>query len=481
MSSILIVDDEARIRDAFSDLLMGRGHTVITARSAENALAMLETEHPDVVVMDVFMSGMDGIEALQQMKKAQPRVPVIIMTGRGTTELAIDAAKLGAFDYQLKPFDPKRMLLSIDRALECVRLMREQQEVRLDAPQPSYSRIVGQSLAMQEVYKAIGRVAATDATVLIRGESGTGKEIVAQAIHRSSLSAARPLVVVNCVAIPETLLESELFGYERGAFTGAHARRIGKFEQANDGTIFLDEIGDTPLGIQAKILRVLQEKTIERIGGSDRIHVNVRLLAATNKDLEKGMEEGSFREDLFHRLNVVMIRIPALRERRDDIPDLTEYFLDRFSQELSVYKPILTEPAMQVLRSYEWPGNVRELEHCIHRAIIFCEGYPIQASDVRKALEELPTRAAPRRGGTGHPLLRELAHEHLLQNGGAGAFSGFLDEAERSLLAEAMRESDGNQSAAAQLLGLPRPTLHAKLRKHGIRRKVEDAPGLSGS
>jgi nitrogen regulation protein NR(I) len=468
MGKILVVDDEARVRAAFAELLTGAGHEVQTADCGERALELLEGEAPDLVIMDVYMPGMDGLEVFRRVKEGHPRLPVIITTGRGSTELAISAAKLGAFDYQPKPFDPGEMLALVDRALESVRLMRGNAVSSGESRESGRTGMIGQSAVMQEIYKAIGRVAPTDATALIRGESGTGKEMVAQALYKHSLRAEQPLVVVNCVAIPESLLESELFGHERGAFTGAHGRRIGKFEQANGGTIFLDEIGDIPLGTQAKILRVLQDKTIERLGGNETLQVDVRLLAATNRNLEEAIAAGAFREDLYHRLKVVTISIPPLRDRKEDLPKLAAYFLDRFSKELRLDKPVLTGEALEMLQAYPWPGNVRELEHCIHRAMIFTQGYPIQAQDIQAALGQSGRKALGPVGSSSDSRLLDVVKEHLRFSAGSRALTELLERVERLLLVEALRQTRGNQTYAASLLGVPRPTLHAKLRKHKV-------------
>jgi DNA-binding NtrC family response regulator len=359
------------------------------------------------------------------------------------------------------------MLGTIDKALEGARLTAT--PVVVDPESMSGvagDAIVGRSPGMQQVYKAIGRVAPTDATVLIRGESGTGKELVARAIYQHSLRSEQPLLVVNCVAIPDTLLESELFGYERGAFTGASARKIGKLEQATGGTIFLDEIGDVSLGIQAKVLRVLQERCFERLGGNQSIRVDVRVLAATNRNLEKAIAEGTFREDLYYRLNVVTIHVPPLRQRPEDIPKLVEYFLERYAGELKADKPPIAADAQQRLLDFAWPGNVRQLEHCIQRAMIFTRGYPIQASDLLLEGEGYPGRSA-RLGGT---ELGEVVRRYLGGYTGLRAHEEFLEQAEKLLIGEALRRADGNQTHAARLLGLQRPTLHAKMQKHGLQR-----------
>ena len=394
MPKILIVDDEQNVQRAFEEILSARGHEVASVRGAEDAMRRLKDAEFDLVILDICLPGMNGLDALAQIKQIRPMLPVIVMTGQSTTDNAIEATKRGAFDYQLKPFEPAEMLQTIAKALEAYRLMKGRLELGPETAKASNDAIVGQSPAMQQLYKAIGRVAATDATVLIRGESGTGKELVARAIYQHSRRNEKPLVVVNCAAIPETLLESELFGYEPGAFTGATTRRIGKFEQARRGTIFLDEIGDIPLSVQAKILRVLQDGTFERLGSNAVLQSDARVLCATNRDLEQAMAAGHFREDLYHRLNVVTLLLPPLRERREDIPRLVDYFLSRHSRTAGVEKPPLAPEALDALVNYTWPGNVRELEHLVQRLIIFTAGYTIQAEDLLPAMRSDPQLAA---------------------------------------------------------------------------------------
>jgi nitrogen regulation protein NR(I) len=466
MSRILVVDDETSVLSAFQEFLGGSGHEVATAREAEAALDLLGSEPFDLIVMDICLSGMDGLEALRRIKQRWPKLPVIVMTGHGTVDTAIEATKLGAFDYHLKPFDPAGMLATIEKALQGTRLRWDQ--VVLD-PEVTGAvagdAIIGQSPGMQEVYKSIGRVAATDATVLIRGESGTGKELVARAIHQHSRRSDKALLAVNCVAIPDTLLESELFGYERGAFTGAVARRTGKLEQANGGTIFLDEIGDVSLAMQAKVLRVLEERCFERLGGNKTIHVDVRIVAATNRDLEQAMAEGTFREDLYHRLDVVIIQVPPLRQRGEDIPRLVDYFLERYAREFKIDRPPLAPEAMELLRKFSWPGNVRQLEHCIQRALIFTRGHPIQAAD-------LPLESGGRPGevvcGLREEELEDMVRRYLGTCISGRAYEELMSRMERLLILEALRRAGDNQTHAARLLGLPRPTLHAKMQKHGL-------------
>jgi nitrogen regulation protein NR(I) len=476
MHRILVVDDERNVLQAFQELLGDSGHQVATAERAEHALRLIRDQPFDLVIMDICLSGMDGLEALKQLKQWHPTLPVIVMTGHGTMRTAIEATKSGAFEYHLKPFDPADMLATVDKALESARLVRGQ--VTID---PEFTEslledaIVGRSPGMQQVYKAIGRVALTDATVLIRGESGTGKELVARAIHQHSTRGARPLMAVNCAAIPEPLLESELFGHERGAFTGAVSRKIGKFEQADGGTILLDEIGDMPPGTQAKILRVLQERCFQRVGGNETVRVDVRMLAATNRDLEQAMSDGGFREDLYHRLNVVVIHVPPLRERREDIPRLTDYFLARHAREMELAKPPIAPDAQRMLHACSWPGNVRQLEHCIQRALIFTQGRPIQAADVR--LDDGP--AGPNASAS-PPLFEDfyrLVERFLETCTGDRVHQEFLEHAEKCLIAAALRRSSGNQTQAAALLGMARPTLHAKLRKYALVDAPDDGAG----
>jgi nitrogen regulation protein NR(I) len=473
MAKILVVDDERSVRSAFEDLLSTKGHAVTAVPGAEDAMAHLQRQECDLVILDIRLPGMSGLDALGQLKRLHPRLPVIVMTGEGTTGTAIEATKRGAFEYQLKPFDPAEMLATIEKALEGARLMKGHLELGPEAVAQNAEAIVGRSAVMQQVYKAIGRVAQTDATVLIRGESGTGKELVARAIYQHSLRSRMPLLVVNCAAIPETLLESELFGYEPGAFTGAVSRRIGKFQQADGGTMFLDEIGDIPLGVQAKILRLLQETAFQRLGSNETIRVNVRVLCATNRNLEKGIAEGTFREDLYHRLDVVTIHVPPLRERRDDIPELIGYFLSRYSRELGIDKPPVALDALERLRHYAWPGNVRELEHLIHRVLIFTRGYPIQSSDLSPGLREGGLAAGEGAFPEGQEWLR-LVRTYLDSYRGSRAYEELLENLEKLLLTEALERCGGNQTHAARLLGVARPTLHAKLERHGLREPREE-------
>jgi two-component system NtrC family response regulator/two-component system nitrogen regulation response regulator GlnG len=461
VSRILIVDDEAGLRASFARLIEQEGHEAITAASGEEGVAKLTSERPDLVVMDVRMPGMTGLEALTRMKAADPSAPVIIMTAYGATDTAIQAVNKGAFDYILKPFDIPEMLALIGQALDASRLARGQKDVPAgEAPEIS---LVGQSRAMREVYKQLGRVAATDATVLVQGESGTGKELAARALWSYSGRKNGPFVVVNCVAIPESLLESELFGHEKGAFTGATHRRAGKIEQAQGGTVFLDEIGDMPLPIQAKLLRLLQEKQIERLGGKGPSPVDVRIIAATNRDLEASMAEGRFREDLYYRLQVVRIVLPPLRERLEDIPQLAAHFLSLHARGMNVPDPGATPGALAALAEHDWPGNVRELSNLLQKALIFSRGLAISEDAVRAALSGRAPDAPPAGGETLDAFVRQAVAE-----GGPDLFGRITDRFAARVLAEALRVTGGNRSQAAKLLGLSRPTLLAKMDKLGL-------------
>lgn len=468
MGTILIVDDDPQLRQSFEKLLSGEGHKVRTAPTGEVGLSLVKQETPDLVIMDVRLPGMSGLETFLAMREIEPKLPVIIMTAFGTTETAIEATKLGAFEYVLKPFDVPDMLAAIEKALEAGRFMRARVEMNGTPEGASQDALIGKSKVMQEVYKAIGRVAPTDATVLIRGESGTGKELVARAIYHHSLRGDRPFLVINCVAIPETLLESELFGYEKGAFTGAVSRRVGKIEQANGGTVFLDEIGDMPFSIQAKILRLLQEKSIERLGGREPIPVDVRVIAATNRDLETALAEGRFREDLYYRLKVVTIWLPPLSERSGDIPLLVDYFLAQLAARMGIENPGMTREAKGLLERCPWPGNVRELANVIQKALIFSRGLPIGPEDINKAMSgESVVRKADGEGA--QEVIRQWIRKVLASETGENLFDFFMDHFAAILITEALRLTGGNRTRAAKLLGLSRPTLQSKIEKYGLR------------
>lgn len=467
MNTILIIDDDDQLRKSFHKLLQEEGYTVRTAASGEEGVRMVATELPDLVILDIRLPGMNGLEVFEKIHDVEPKMPVIMMTAYGTTETAIEATKRGAFDYVLKPFDIPEMLVVIEQALEAGRFMRSLVDMNGYPENATGEAIVGRSKPMQEVYKAIGRVAPTDATVLIRGESGTGKELVARAVYQHSLRASKPFLIINCVAIPETLLESELFGYEKGSFTGAARRRIGKIEQANNGTVFLDEIGDMPLSIQSKILRLLQEKSIERLGGRETVPVDVRIIAATNRELEKAIENGRFREDLYYRLNVVTIWLPPLRERVADVPLLTEYFLARQSRVSGMENPGVTPEALALLSAHPWQGNIRELANIIQKLVIFNRGAPIGAKEVSKALAGESGGKLTERDTETESLdqwIRRTIKAQAYEN----VFEECMDHIAGIIIREALVQTGGNRSRAAKLLGLSRPTLHSKIDKYGI-------------
>jgi len=467
MRSILIVDDDSALRSSFEKLLSEEGYEVRTAGTGEAGLEMVRQKIPDLVIMDVRMPGMSGLETLKAVREIDHKLPVIVMTAYGTTDTAIEATKLGAFDYVLKPFNIPDVLSLINQALEAGRFMRSRVEINMPPETTAPDVIIGKSDVMQEVYKTIGRAAPTDATVLIRGESGAGKELVARALYQHSLRADKPFLVINCVAIPETLLESELFGYEKGAFTGAVSRRVGKIEQAHGGTVFLDEIGDMPFSIQAKILRLLQEKSIERLGGREPIPVDVRIIAATNRNLETALAEGRFREDLYYRLKVVTIELPPLRERKGDSSLLSDYFLTRFAKEMGIDNPGMTPEAKTMVENYHWPGNVRELANALQKALIFSRGYPIKPDDISLAVRE-DADQGPAKDSTAEKVIRQWVREGLAASGRSDLFSYFMDHFTQILVSEALEVTGGNRTRAAKLLGISRPTLHAKMEKSGL-------------
>jgi len=477
MGHILIVDDDAQLRQSFEKLLNAEGHTVKTASTGEAAIAQVQAAVPDLVIMDVRMPGMNGLEAFRAIHEIEPKLPVIIMTAFGTTDTAIEATKLGAFEYVLKPPEIPDILALISQALEAGRFMRSRVELDVAPDTTAADAIIGKSKPMQEVYKAIGRVAPTDATVLIRGDSGTGKELVARAIYQHSLRSAKPFLIINCVAIPETLLESELFGYEKGAFTGAVNRRVGKFEQAHGGTVFLDEIGDMPFSIQAKILRLLQERSIERLGGREPIPVDVRIIAATNRDLEAALAQGRFREDLYYRLKVVTLWLPPLKERAGDITLLAEYFLARFAKEMSLSNPGMTAEAKLLLQNCPWPGNVRELANAMQKALIFSRGYPIDPDDVSRAIggESQAREAGDQQT---EEIVRQWVRQTLAAGEGKDVFETCMDHFASLIISEALDLTSGNRSRAAKLLGISRPTLLSKIDKYRLR--METSVKLEG-
>jgi DNA-binding NtrC family response regulator len=479
MDKVLLIDDEADVQYSFRRIFAPAGEAMeiqlTTAASGEEGLKLIPTVKPDLVIMDVRMGGISGLETLRRLRQSDARLPVIMMTAYGTTQTAIEAMKLGAFDYLLKPFDVPRLKQIVFGALKAARDMKQVVSYEPLLESEDYDLgIVGRSETMQNVFKLIGQLSASNATALITGESGTGKELVARAIYHHSERAAQPFLAINCAAIPENLLESELFGHERGAFTGATAQRIGKFEQCNRGTIFLDEIGDMTPATQTKILRVLQSGTFERVGGNQPIRVDVRVIAATNKLLEEAVAAKQFREDLFYRLNVVRIQLPPLRERREDIRLLVNYFLRKLGP-----KPKSISPdALRALEQFHWPGNVRELENAIQRALVVAKGDAILASDLppevsgqSAAVPAFPG-ALPPTPPPGAMDISSLAHL-LFQWARQDGKLKLIAAVERELIIQALVVTSGNQVQAAKLLGITRATLRKRIDKFKIKQQLD--------
>jgi len=474
---ILLIEDDTSLAANLGDVLKEDGFKVIVCHRGDEGLRRASNDECDVVLTDLRLPGLGGLELVRQLHETQPRLPVVLMTAHGTIETAIEATKLGAYDYLQKPFEMPGLIALLHRAVEASRLMREPVTLP-NAPVESRTALVGTGRAMQDVCKEIGRVAAKPVTVLIRGETGTGKELIARAIYQHSLRAKAPFIAINCAAIPENLLESELFGHERGAFTGADQRRIGRFEQANKGTLFLDEIGDLPPNTQVKLLRVLQQQTFQRVGGTEAISVDVRVLAATHCNLEAMIREGKFREDLFHLLNVVCLQLPPLRERHEDIPVLVQHFLRKYAGDFGVESPTISADAVAVLQSDSWPGNVRELENITRRLLLAARGLSINADAVRQTLAAGKAEAAP-----SAPTFAAFAGD-LLARAQKGelheAHACMLAEAEREVLTQAIRLAEGNQAKAARWLGLSRFTLREKLKQLGLHPDSTEASPETG-
>ena len=449
-SIILLVDDEPTIRLSIGDALRNAGYEVSAADDGDEALKLLAKKTFDVVVSDIRMPGVDGLTLFRKVREQSPGTEVILMTAHASVVDAVTALKEGARDYLLKPFDDDELLVRVQRLDERLRLNRELREARAAlASQGGHSTIIGASQVMVQLLKRIETIAPSDASVVIVGESGTGKELVAKALHSASSRKDRPFVAVNCSAFPETLIEAELFGHERGAFTGATARRDGRFKAANGGTLFLDEVGEIPAMVQAKLLRVLQEGTIEPLGTNTPIKVDVRVICATHRNLKTLIAEGSFREDLYYRLNVIDIFVPPLRERRGDLPLLVDHFLHHFSKD-DTQVPGMTPQAWAALTNYSFPGNVRELEHAIQHAVVFCRGEDIE-------LEHLPT-----------DIVGRSPNAPSASAGGSKSLSDSLKEFERQCLIQALNAAGGKKGIAAESLGISRKNLWEKLKGHGI-------------
>jgi DNA-binding NtrC family response regulator len=445
---ILVIDDDESLRRVLEYNLAQEGYAVLTAAGGEQGLALLKKEGADLVVTDVRMAGMDGLQVMEHVRKLDPGIQVIILTAFGTIEMAVEAMKAGAFHYISKPFNRDELRLTIKKALQLKDLERENVALRLELKERmGLDAIIAESSQMAQVLELLIRVAPTETTVLILGESGTGKELIARAIHSSSPRARGPFVAVNCAAIPENLLESELFGHVKGAFTGAIRDRVGKFEAAEGGTIFLDEIGEMRPELQVKILRCLEERSLERVGDNRTIRVDVRVLAATNKDLSKAIQAGEFREDLYYRLNVVPLSIPPLRERRHDIRPLAQHFLKKLGASPRL---AIAPDAFRALETYDWPGNVRELENALERAMIFHQGDVIGLGDLPETIRA--------------PKVREAAAFPMsLPEAGVS-----LEEVEKELILRALQKHEWNQSRAARFLGITRHTLLYRMEKHRI-------------
>jgi two-component system nitrogen regulation response regulator GlnG len=497
---VLVIDDDNDLRYSLKRVLSGRKYEVLEAASGEEGLVMAEQHNPHVILLDNRMGGMSGMEALQHLRGINPNAMIILMTAYGTTQTTIEAMKFGAFDYIMKPFDLKKILSLTESAIAA---SKDLDKAAKEEAAPAVSKedieggIIGSSSAMQEVFKMIGQVAASDVTVMVTGESGTGKELIARAIYQNSLRAQKPYIAVNCAAIPENLIESELFGHEKGSFTGATNQRIGKFELCDGGTIFLDEIGDMALTTQTKILRALQEGEIQRVGSSETIKVNVRMLAATNKPLEEMVKEKTFREDLYYRLNVVRIQLPPLRERKEDVPQLIDFVLKRLARDSKVGIKTISPEALALLNQYRWPGNVRELENLIYRSAVLAQGEMI-------LIKDLPQEVVQSIGGASQKSVTleagtETDDEQVAQIGAttpsvvveseAATLIGLpsvdpydavykalrdahdtniLEHAERALIARALDESAGKQVKAAEILGMTRATLRKRVDQYDL-------------
>ncbi|MCY2993031.1 MAG: sigma-54 dependent transcriptional regulator [Planctomycetota bacterium] len=475
MAKVLIVDNDEGLIHFLVRLFVKQDHEVASCTDGASALQRLAGEAFDVILMDYKMPGLDGLETLARIKQVHVKTPVIIMTAHGTTETAIEAMKRGAYDYLLKPFDAEELKRITSDAIEVNRLMKEivslaDTRTRVTPVDARQTTIVGTHRKMQAVFKVIGQVAEKDVTVLITGESGTGKELVARALYHHSKRQDKPFMAINCASIPDALFESELFGYDKGAFTGADRVHLGKFERCHTGTLFFDEIGDMSLGTQAKVLRVLQGGEFERLGSTETIQVDVRLLAATNKDLQAEVEAGRFREDLYYRLKIIAIQLPPLRERLDDVPALVNYFAARFAEKYAKPLHYVSDPAMYRLRAYSWPGNVRELENCLRRAVVMCQGevllpeHLLFEADPELAL--LPANHDDRLLSLKRRI--EALVPEILQLSGNRAHANVIDLVEAALIARALKDRGGNQVHTARMLGISRNTLRHRIKKYGL-------------
>ncbi len=456
MSRILVVDDEANLRKVLAAILRKDGYEVAVAEDGEQALAEFEKNGADVIISDLVMPRLGGMDILTRVKAARSDVPVILITAHGTVDSAVEAIKAGAFDYITKPFEHSEIRSVVAKAAR----VQEANQGHVAPDGSARKSIIGDGSRMEELFKVIDKVADTPSTVLITGESGTGKELVATALHQGSSRRDKPLIKINCAAIPKDLMESELFGYERGAFTGAVSSKPGRFELADGGTLFLDEIGEIPLEMQVKLLRVLQESEFERVGGIKTTRVDVRLIAATNRDLEKETEAGRFRKDLFYRLNVVPIVLPPLRDRSDDVPGLVTHFIEKYNKRLNKKIEGIAEEALVLLRAWPWPGNIRELENLMERVILFADGPRIEARDLPEAVRG-GMQAAPSFHTGATPAPGETPLKDFLKQRQA--------EIEKSFIVQALAKTDGNVTRAAKLLQISRKSLQTKMKEFGLR------------
>jgi two-component system, NtrC family, nitrogen regulation response regulator NtrX len=467
---ILVIDDEAAIRDSLRMILEYEDYRFLGASSGQEGIALAQRERPDLVLLDIKMPGMDGMEVLRSLRATDEGLPVVMISGHGSRSDTVDAIKAGAADYLEKPLSSERVITTIKNELTKSDLRSENRELRL-AMESKYE-IVGQSPSLDKVLDSVRRAAPTSATVLLLGESGVGKELVARTIHRNSPRAGQRFVQVNCAAIPEELIESELFGHEKGSFTGATEKQTGKFEQADRGTIFLDEIGDMSPKTQAKVLRVLQEQEVERLGSARTIKVDVRVIAATNKNLEEAISRGEFREDLFFRLNVIPIVVPPLRERKEDIPALVQHFAKRGSDEHNLKAKRFDASALEALQRYRWRGNIRELRNTVERLLIMTPGDVVRAADLPPDLRG-ESSAAPLIAGAGPDATRPSAGGGLNALMGLTTLREFKDAAERAFLVQKLRDHDWNISKTAEVVDTPRSNLYKKLEQYGIKQETD--------
>jgi two-component system nitrogen regulation response regulator GlnG len=487
--TVLIIDDEKDVHYSFRRLLEKEPLEILSAESGDEGVRLARKSAPDLIVMDIRMGHTSGLDTLKELRQHNPKQVVIMMTAYGTSQTAIEAMKLGAYDYVLKPFDIPHLKQLLSEALAAAQAMKQIVAFPTKAPEEKSQTIVGNSPAMQQVYKLIGQVAPTNTTILITGESGTGKELVARAIYQNGSRVNKPFIAINCAAIPENLLESELFGHEKGAFTGALAQRIGKFEQCDGGTLFLDEIGDMPLTTQTKILRVLQEGEISRVGNNQSIKTDVRIIAATNKDLWQAVQRKEFREDLFYRLNVVRLNLPPLRERATDVPILVAYFLNKFRLKQPTGPSQIADEALAAIQRHTWPGNVRELENCIQRAMVLASGNTITLANLPEEIARgsrapvaepvlpvgapIPPPADPLLAGAPDANRNDLARAvEILFEFARREKEKLLPAVERELIRRALAETSGNQVQAAKLLGMTRATLRKRVDKFGIQKRM---------